>query len=286
VNTSLLKRLTPYLFVAPNTIIFSVFVLLPMIFGLGFSLFDGDFTTGLHHFGFQNYARLFQDNAFLEALLNTFWYVTAVVILNVAISLALAVMLRQTTLGTALARVGFYIPVILSPVVIGVAWRFMFGELGIVNALIGNAGGTTIPFFTEPAFARLLVVLASVWAGVGASMVIFIGGLNTIAPELYEAASIDGAVPSVQFWKITLPLLTPTIVLVTTLGIINAFKAFEVLLVLTNGGPGTTTKLLVQKIYQTAFDETNPTYASAMSVVLFLILMILTAVQSRFSRND
>ncbi len=285
-NTSLLKRLTPYLFVAPNTIIFSVFVLLPMIFGLGFSLFDGNFTTGLHDFGFQNYARLFQDNAFLEALLNTFWYVAAVVILNVAISLALAVMLRQTTLGTALARVGFYIPVILSPVVIGVAWRFMFGELGIVNALIGNFGGTAIPFFTEPAFARLLVVLASVWAGVGASMVIFIGGLNTIAPELYEAASIDGAVPSVQFWKITLPLLTPTIVLVTTLSIINAFKAFEVLLVLTNGGPGTTTKLLVQKIYQTAFDETNPTYASAMSVVLFLILMVLTAVQSRFSRND
>ena len=117
-------------------------------------------------------------------------------------------------------------------------------------------------------------------------MVIFIGGLNTISPELYEAASLDGAVPRVQFWNITLPLLTPTIVLVTTLGIINAFKAFEVLLVLTNGGPGTTTKLLVQKIYQTAFDEANPTYASAMSVVLFLILMVLTAIQSRFSRND
>jgi alpha-1,4-digalacturonate transport system permease protein len=281
------KRLVPYLFVAPNTIIFSVFVLLPMLFGLGFSLFDGNFTTGLSNFGLQNYGRLFQDSSFLEALLNTLWYVTGVVILGVVISLGLAVMLRKTTVGTALARVGFYIPVILSPVVIGVAWRWMFGsDLGIVNALISGAGGSPIPFFTDIGWARVLVVVASVWAGVGASMVIFIGGLNTIPTDLYEAASIDGANPNLQFWRITLPLLKPTIVLVTTLSIINAFKAFEVLLVLTNGGPGTSTKLLVQKIYQTAFDETNPTYASAMSVVLFMILMLLTVVQTRFSRDD
>lgn len=285
-HPTLLKRLTPYLFVFPNTVIFSVFVLLPMVVGLGFSLFQGNLTTGLHSFGLHNYARLFGDGAFLEALFNTLWYVIAVVGLEVTLALALAVMLKETTLGTAIARVGFYIPVILSPVVIGVAWRWMFGELGVVNALISEAGGSPIPFFTSVEWARVVVVLASVWAGAGLAMVIFIGGLNTIPKDIYEAASIDGASPGQQFWRITLPLLTPTIVLVTTLSTIGAFKAFEVLLVLTNGGPGTATKLLVQRIYQTAFDEADPTYASAMSVVLFVILMLLTVVQTRFSRSQ
>lgn len=284
-HPTLLKRITPYMFVAPNTIIFSTFVLLPMIFGLGFSLFQGNFTTGLHSFGLQNYAKLFSDKYFHEALFNTLWYVVAVVVLEVALALALAVMLKQTTIGTAIARVGFYIPVILSPVVIGVAWRWMFGELGVVNAVIDSTGGSPLPFFTNVGWARVVVVLASVWAGAGLAMVIFIGGLNTIPGEVYEAASIDGATPSQQFWRITLPLLTPTLVLVTTLSTIGAFKAFEVLLVLTNGGPGTATKLLVQRIYQTAFDETDPTYASTMSVVLFVILMLLTVAQTRFSRQ-
>lgn len=285
-HPTLLKRLTPYLFVFPNTVIFSVFVPLPMVVGLGFSLFQGNLTTGLHSFGLHNYARLFGDGAFLEALFNTLWYVVAVVGLEVTLALALAVMLKETTLGTAIARVGFYIPVILSPVVIGVAWRWMFGELGVVNALISEAGGSPIPFFTSVEWARVVVVLASVWAGAGLAMVIFIGGLNTIPKDIYEAAAIDGASPRQQFWRITLPLLTPTIVLVTTLSTIGAFKAFEVLLVLTNGGPGTATKLLVQRIYQTAFDEADPTYASAMSVVLFVILMLLTVVQTRFSRSQ
>lgn len=285
-HLTLLKRLTPYLFVFPNTVIFSVFVLLPMVVGLGFSLFQGNLTTGLHSFGLHNYARLFEDKAFLEAFFNTIWYVISVVVLEVVLALALAVMLKETTLGTAIARVGFYIPVILSPVVIGVAWRWMFGELGVVNAVISEAGGSPIPFFTSVEWARVVVVLASVWAGAGLAMVIFIGGLNTIPSDIYEAASIDGASPWQQFWRITLPLLTPTIVLVTTLSTIGAFKAFEVLLVLTNGGPGTATKLLVQRIYQSAFDEADPTYASAMSVVLFVILMLLTVVQTRFSRSQ
>ena len=283
---TLLKRLTPYLFVAPNTLIFATFVLLPMVFGLGFSLFQGNFTTGLHSFGLANYTRLFTDQAFGEALFNTLWYVVAVVALEVTLALGLAVMLKQTTVGTTIARVGFYLPVILSPVVIGVAWRWMFGELGVINAAIDSTGGSPIPFFTDITWARVVVVLASVWAGAGLAMVIFIGGLNTIPADVYEAASIDGATPTQQFWRITLPLLTPTVVLVTTLSTIGAFKAFEVLLVLTNGGPGTATKLLVQRIYQTAFDETDPTYASAMSVVLFVILMLLTVVQTRFSRQS
>ncbi|MFD2610402.1 carbohydrate ABC transporter permease [Deinococcus taklimakanensis] len=282
------KGLVPYLFVAPNTLIFALFVLLPMLYGLGFSLFDGNFTTGLGHFiGLRHYQDLLHDSAFIQALLNTLWYVGAVVALVVVLSLALALMVRETTVATSIARVGFYLPVILSPVVVGVAWRWMFGsELGIINALLTMNGGSPIPWLTDTNWARVLVTLASVWSMTGFYMVLFIGGLNTIPTDVYEAAEVDGASPAQRFWKITVPLLVPTTLLVTILATINAFKAFEIILVLTSGGPGDSTKLLVQNIYETAFDKSNPSYASAQSVVLFIILMLLTFIQTRVARED
>ena len=259
-----------------------------MLYGLVFSLYNGTFVTGLGRFvGLQNYLDLAHDQAFLVSLGNTFWYVFAVVALVVVLSLALAVMLRATSAGAAIARVGFYLPVILSPVVVGVSWRWMFGsELGVVNALITMTGGSPVPWLTDVSWARFLVILASVWSMTGFYMVLFIGGLNTISPDLYEAAEIDGATSWQQFWRITLPLLVPTTLLVTILTTINAFKSFEIILVLTSGGPGNSTKLLVQNIYQTAFDASNPSYASAQSVVLFVILMLLTFIQTRVSRED
>jgi len=282
------KLLTPYLFVAPNTLIFGVFVLLPMGYGLVYSLYRGNFISGLQQFvGLGNYHQLLLDKAFQSSLLQTFAYVLLVVSLVVGLSLALAVALRTTSLSSALARIGFYLPVILSPVVVGVAWRWMFSsDLGVINAVLSSLGRSPIPWLTDIHWARAVVVLASVWSMVGFYMVIFIGGLNTIPAELYQAAEIDGANPHQQFWHITLPLLAPTTLLVTILATINSFKAFEVILVLTNGGPGDATRLLVQNIYQTAFEGANPTYASAQSVVLFGILMLLTLVQLRISRED
>ncbi|RIH84967.1 carbohydrate ABC transporter permease [Calidithermus roseus] len=282
------KLLTPYLFVAPNTLIFGIFVVLPMAYGLVYSFYRGNFIGGLQQFvGLGNYQQLLQDRAFLTSLSHTFVYVVLVVCLVVVLSLALAIALRATSLGTALARIGFYLPVILSPVVVGVAWRWMFSsDLGVINAVLSSLGQSPIPWLTDINWARAVVILASVWSMVGFYMVIFIGGLNTIPAELYQAAEVDGANPRQQFWQITLPLLTPTTLMVTILATINSFKAFEIILVLTNGGPGDATRLLVQNIYQTAFEGANPTYASAQSVVLFGILMLLTLVQLRISRED
>lgn len=287
-NTYRLKqKITPYLFALPNTVIFVTFLLLPLLVGLGFSFFRGNFIEGMQWNGLANYGKLLQDQAFLSSLLNTLWYVVGVVVLTVGISLALAIALKKTSFGNAFARVGFYIPAILSPVVIGIAWRWIFGaETGLVNAGLTMLDQAPISWLNEVFWARILVVLASVWSLVGGSMVLFIGGLNTISPDMYEAADVDGATPMQQFWKITLPLLKPTMVLVTTLMTINAFKSFEILLVLTQGGPGTSTKLLVQNVYQTAFDEQNPTYASTQSVVLFAILLLFTFIQTRYSRDD
>lgn len=281
------QKITPYLFALPNTVIFTTFLLLPLIVGLGFSFFKGNFTEGLHWNGIANYLQLAQDKSFLSALFNTLWYVVGVVVLTVGLSLALAIALKKTTLGNALGRVGFYLPAILSPVVIGLSWRWLFGsETGLVNAGLQLLHAQTISWLNETFWARVLVILASVWSLTGGAMVLFIGGLNTISPDMYEAADVDGATPWQQFTKITLPLLKPTMVLVTTLMTINAFKSFEVLLVLTNGGPGTDTKLLVQNIYQVAFDEQNPTYASTQSVILFAILLIFTFIQTRYTKED
>ncbi|MCS7058814.1 MAG: sugar ABC transporter permease [Meiothermus sp.] len=281
------RLLTPYLFLAPNMLIFGIFVVLPMVYGLVYSFYRGNFIGGLQQFvGIENYRQLLEDRAFLNSLAQTVVYVLLVVSLVVVISLMLAIALRTTTLGSALARVGFYLPVILSPVVVGVAWRWMFSsDLGVINALLSSLGQSPIPWLTDINWARAVVVLASVWSMVGFYMVIFIGGLNTIPTELYQAAEVDGASPRQQFWQITLPLLAPTTLLVTILATINAFKAFEIILVLTNGGPGDATRLLVQNIYLTAFEGANPTYASAQSVVLFAILMVLTLMQLRVSRD-
>ncbi len=282
------QKIVPYLFLIPNTAIFSLFVLLPMVYGLIFSLYNGSFVQGFGRFvGLANYIQLGRDQTFQTSLFNTFWYVVVVVSLVLVLSLTLAVLLRQTSLGSSIARIGFYLPVILSPVIVGVSWRWMFStDLGVINALLTEWGRTPIPWLTDVHWAQMVVVLASVWSMTGFYMVLFIGGLNTIPPELYEAAEIDGATTRQQFWRITLPLLTPTTLLVTILATINSFKAFEIILVLTNGGPGDGTKLLVQNIYQTAFDASNPSYASAQSVVLFVILMLLTFFQTRLAREN
>lgn len=281
------QKVTPYLFALPNTVIFTTFLLLPLVVGLGFSFFKGNFVEGLHWNGIANYLQLAHDKSFLSALFNTLWYVVGVVVLTVSLSLALAIALKKTSLGNAFGRVGFYLPAILSPVVIGLSWRWLFGsETGLVNAGLQILHMNTVSWLNETFWARVLVILASVWSLTGGAMVLFIGGLNTISPDMYEAADVDGATPWQQFTKITLPLLKPTMVLVTTLMTINAFKSFEVLLVLTNGGPGTDTKLLVQNIYQVAFDEQNPTYASTQSVILFIILLIFTFIQTRYTKED
>ena len=253
-----------------------------------YSLYRGNFINGLQQFvGLSNYQQLLADKAFQTSLLQTLLYVVAVVSLVVGLSLALAVALRSTSLGSAVARIGFYLPVILSPVVVGVAWRWMFSsDLGVINALLASLGRSPIPWLTDVNWARGVVVLASVWSMVGFYMVIFIGGLNTIPAEIYQAAQVDGAGPRQQFWQITLPLLAPTTLMVTILATINSFKAFEIILVLTGGGPGDATRLLVQNVYLTAFEAGNPTYASAQSVVLFGILMLLTLAQLRISRED
>jgi alpha-1,4-digalacturonate transport system permease protein len=169
-------------------------------------------------------------------------------------------------------------------ITVGIAWRFIFGdEMGILNYFLRESGREPVGWLTDSSIAMFSVVFVSVWAYAGYYMVVFIAGLQAIPEDLYEAAHIDGATPAKTFFKITMPMLKSTILVVLILATINAFKAYELVLVMTNGGPGYATKFIVQQVYQVAFMEDRLGYASAMSLVLMLIIAVFTAIQFRIS---
>jgi alpha-1,4-digalacturonate transport system permease protein len=278
----------PYLFLLPNLLIFAVFVIVPAIQGLSMSFTDREVFSDPVFIGIANFRELLHDDVFWITFRNTLVYSVLTVLLLVVVSLALAMLLHKNSIkGEKLFRAIFYIPSLLSMITVGIAWRFILGdEMGIVNFLIRRAGGAGVPWLTDGGLAMLSVIVVSVWTYSGYYMVIFISGLQAIPGELYEAAVVDGASPWYSFRKITLPLLSSTTLVVSILASINAFKAYELILTMTKGGPGYATKFIVQQVYQVAFLEDRMGYASAMSVVLMLMIGVITLVQFKVSSGE
>lgn len=278
----------PYLFLLPNLLIFAVFVIVPAIQGLSMSFTDREAFSDPVFIGIANFRELLHDDVFWITFRNTLVYSVLTVLLLVVVSLALAMLLHKNSIkGEKLFRAIFYIPSLLSMITVGIAWRFILGdEMGIVNFLIRRAGGAGVPWLTDGGLAMLSVIVVSVWTYSGYYMVIFISGLQAIPGELYEAAVVDGASPWYSFRKITLPLLSSTTLVVSILASINAFKAYELILTMTKGGPGYATKFIVQQVYQVAFLEDRMGYASAMSVVLMLMIGVITLVQFKVSSGE
>lgn len=278
----------PYLFLLPNLLIFAVFVIVPAIQGLSMSFTDREVFSDPVFIGIANFRELLHDDVFWITFRNTLVYSVLTVLLLVVVSLVLAMLLHKNSIkGEKLFRAIFYIPSLLSMITVGIAWRFILGdEMGIVNFLIRRAGGAGVPWLTDGGLAMLSVIVVSVWTYSGYYMVIFISGLQAIPGELYEAAVVDGASPWYSFRKITLPLLSSTTLVVSILASINAFKAYELILTMTKGGPGYATKFIVQQVYQVAFLEDRMGYASAMSVVLMLMIGVITLVQFKVSSGE
>ncbi len=274
------RLLTPYLFVLPNVLIFLIFVVFPAIYGLVLSFTKWDVISDPVFVGLKNYISIFSSESFWDTTRKTFIYVFAVVPWTFVTSLALALLLDMKIRLRSVMRALFYIPSMLSAVVIGVSWRWILGDnFGVINYLLERAGFKSVGWLTTPSWTMFVVILVSVWARAGYYMVIFLAGLQSISSVYYEAARIDGASVWQQFWQITLPLLKPTSLVVVVLTGIEAFKVFDLIVVMTTGGPGKATTFLVQDIYRWAFERGDLGYASAMSVVLLLILGLLTAVQ-------
>lgn len=282
------QTLAPMLFLLPNMIIFLLFIIIPLFQGLRMAFMDWGIFTVPEFIGLKNFGNLFKDDVFLITIKNTIVYSFFTVVLLTVVSLCLALMLSRNSMkGERVFRAIFYIPSLLSMIAVGIAWRFILGdEMGIINYVVRRLGGDGIPWLTNGNLAMMCVIVVSVWASSGYYMIMFISGLQAIPSDLYEAARIDGSSAWNTFWRITLPLLKSTVLVVLVLATIASFKAYELIVTMTKGGPGYATKFIVQQVYQVAFQEDRMGYASAMSIILMIIIGIFTLVQFRIAGKD
>jgi multiple sugar transport system permease protein len=287
-----------YSFVAPNFLGFAIFTLVPLVsaFVLGFTQWDG--AHPIEFVGFANFARLLGDGKFWRSFLNTALYTTGVVPLTMACALALAVLLNQRVKGRDFFRTVSFFPYVASLVAVSAVWNFLFSpDRGPVNNLLHALTG--LPFKGDLALPRwaadrnplivmFTVVFFTVWKNMGYYMVIYLAGLQGINPELYEAADIDGAGSRDKFWRVTLPQLAPTTFFVLMILIINSFKVYDIFINIFAGGDNQlsdNSRVLVYQIYNTAFRELNYGYASAMAMVLFLIVLCITLAQFKIEKR-
>ncbi|MEU2772920.1 sugar ABC transporter permease [Streptomyces sp. NPDC006655] len=279
--------LAPLVLIAANVVLFSLFFVWPAVIGLVYSFTNYTGVGAFQFVGLDNYHNLFGDSTFYDALTRSLLYTVLFVPLNFALSLLIAnVLVSKHAKGASVARVLFFIPWLLSPIVVGVLWRWLFGEnFGLVNYIIEKLGGAAVPWQSNADLSLLVVVMAASWAWTGFSMLLFIAAIKNVPVSYYEAASLDGAGPWRQFISITLPSIAPTSFIVILLNTINAMKEYPIFVSLNNGGPGTSNNLLVQYIYQTGFQRGQIGYASAASFVLMLILMAVAVIQLIVNRR-
>jgi multiple sugar transport system permease protein len=269
-------------FILPSFLILLVVVILPILASLGISFTDFsvfDFGTWQ---GLDNYARLFSDPYFGEALQHTAVYTILAVPAQTLIALALAEVIAKRYRGAfgGFVRTAMFIPVIASLALAGVVWRVLLDtDKGAVNVILGLVGIPGPNWFGESTTALVAVVLVTVWKNVGFFLIIYYAGIMNISPDLYEASAIDGAGPIRQFWSITIPQLRPVTFLVVVLGTIWSFQVFDLVYTLTGGGPGGATTTLVMAIYKAGFRQFDMGYASAMAMVLLVIILLFSIVQ-------
>lgn len=278
----------PLLFLLPNILVFTIFIIIPAVQGLAMSLTKWSILGKPQYVGLKNFEKLLGDRVFRVTVQNTVVYAFFTVLLLTVCSLLLALLLHKNALrGEKAFRSIFYIPSLLSMITVGIAWRFILGdEMGVVNYVIRALGGDGVRFMTDGRLAMVSLIFVTIWAQAGYYMVIMISGLQAIPQDIYEAARIDGASPRKMFFGITLPLLKSTVLVVVVLATISAFKAYELINVMTGGGPGYATKVIVQQVYQVAFVEDRMGYAAAMSVVLMLIVGVFTLIQFKVTGGE
>ncbi len=264
----------------PNLIGFLMFLLLPVLATFVISFSDWNLTNSFHFNGIDNYKELFQDPVFIQVMGNTFYFTLASVPIGIVISLLLAVILNQKLRFIRFYRAAFFIPVISSMVAVSVIWQWIYNpEYGLLNYALSWFGIDGPAWLTDPHWAMPTVIVTSIWKSLGFNMLIFLAGLQSISDSYYEAADIEGAKWYSKFWRITLPLLSPTTFFVTVMSIINSFQVFDTVYLMTQGGPARSTSVLVYYIFQNAFQYFHMGYASAMAYVLFFIVLIITFIQ-------
>jgi len=290
-----------WLFVAPNLLILGLFTFLPILIDFAFAFTGGVelYPSRRPYVGGENFATLFECTNYLDpstcrkdlfwrSIFNTAKFAVIQVALMVLFSLITALVLNRKIIGRGFFRGVFFYPVLLSPVVVALIWKWVLQREGVLNAFLAGAGESPVVWLNDATWAFFWCVFVSIWAHMGFYTLILLAGLQAIPSDLYEAAEMDSASPWRRFSRITLPLLMPTLVVVLVLGLIRAVQVFDEVFVLTGGGPGSATMFIVQFIYQTGFAESIHQYglAAAASLVLAVTLLALTVAQLRLTRRS
>lgn len=276
-----------YLFLLPSFVILGTFLVYPLFASIWYSLTNYNVVQAAQFVGLANYQKLLSDDVFKMAFGNTLVYAAGVIPGCTLFGLLLAFLVNQPLKGITFFRIAYYMPVITSIVVVGIVWKWMYFEDGIINTILRAPGIITkpIPFLSDANIALYAIMVVTIWKATGYYMVLYLAGLQSLPRELDEAAMIDGANRLQRLWNVTVPLLRPTIALVVILASIGAMKVFGEIYVMTSGGPADRTTTLVYYIYKEAFVFLTMGYASAIAVVLFLFLLILSVINIKISER-
>lgn len=281
------KKYVPYLFLLPAAVILVVFFFIP--FFQTIMLSAQDYSANIYnptYVGLQNYIKLFQSPIFYTVLINTFLYLIIAVPILATVPLFLAILVSQKIRGVTLYKILIYLPVIVSIVVAAIAFKWLYAEQGILNYLIGLLGFNPVGWLTDTRFSLISVIIVTIWKGIGYYMMIYLAALMSVPKELYEACDIDGAGAWRKHLTVTIPHIMPTLALVSTISAISAMKVFAEIYVMTKGGPLNSSKTIVYYIYERAFENLDLGYASAMAVVLLIIVMIFSLINILFFERN
>ncbi|MDD3997563.1 MAG: sugar ABC transporter permease [Sphaerochaetaceae bacterium] len=272
-------------FTAPNFILLGIFVFWPIVYSLFLSFFKWNMIAPKKTFiGFQNYQTMFTDPVFWQVTKNTLILAFFTVVVKLAIALGLALAMNKNVRGRSVYRAIIFSPTFTTSVAIAMVWSWIFEPtFGLLRVFMKPFGIPPIDWLESVTHSLPAVIIVLIWSGIGYDMVLFLAGLKNISLEIYDAALVDGVSPWQNFWYITFPLLSPTTFFLTITGFIGALKAFDIVAIMTDGGPLNSSNVIVHFLYQNAFQWFKTGYASALALILFIIIMAITLVQNRLS---
>lgn len=283
----LTKKWTPWLFLLPSIIILMIFLVIPIVESFRWSVLDYQLIADTSTFvGLDNFKEIFSDSMFWNALKNTILYVIIIIPMNVFLPMILASLINQKIKGVGVFRVLYYVPVVTPIVVAAIMWKMLYSQNSVISEVLVWLGAIDGPmnFLTNPTTAIVAIAFITSWRGLGYYMIMYLANLQSIPNQLYESASIDGASTIQKFTKITMPLLVPTMTLVSVLTIVNGLKVFDEISLTTGGGPAGATTTLVMYIYN-KFIDLNVSISSAAGIILLLLAIVSSLVQMKLTSS-
>jgi len=283
----MIKKFTSYLLVSPYIIHFALFVAFPVVFSIVLTFHNWNIIAPMQYTGLSNYKRLFSDAIFLKSILNTLLFLVIHIPLQIIVALTLAEVLNQNIKFRAFFRGAFFLPVIVSGVVVTILWQQLYGfDTGLLNRLLIKIGLGKIGWLNDPVWAMPSIAVMATWKNVGLYVILFLVGLQTVPPQYYEAAELEGATHLQKFFKITLPLINPTILMVVILSTIGGFSLFIEPYVMTGGGPLNSTISAVLYIYKQGFFYYRMGYAATLGIFFALIILGAIILQKKFVERE